>query len=163
MRASVAQLRAAETKAASALLAGRLQLASLSGAAGFADADRTAVDALPWSVVADSVKATAAFEPITTRDAVVGEVAHDFDPIAAKTGTLDGPSARALVQRRAQLLLLPYFSQDATILAAYIAKHNVVKPDIWAARDVSLTPSQIKAPVRIGILIRESTRTIMRS
>ncbi|MGA8574285.1 MAG: S8 family serine peptidase [Candidatus Cybelea sp.] len=152
VRTAVAQLRAAETKPASALLAGRLQLASLSGSAGFAEADRTAVDALPWSVVADSVKATAAFEPVTTRDAIVGEVAHDFDPIAAKTGTLDGPSARALVQTRARLLLLPYFPQDAAILTAYIAKHNVVKPDIWGARDVALTPSQIKAPVRIGIL-----------
>jgi subtilisin family serine protease len=152
VRASVAQLRAAETKAASALLAGRLQLASLSGPAGFAETDRTAVDALPWGVVADSVKSSAAFEPIVTRDAIVGQVAHDFDPIATKTGTLDGPSARALVQVRAQLLLLPYYPQDASILAAYIAKHNVTKPDIWKARDVTLAPSQITAPVRIGIL-----------
>jgi len=152
VRASVAQLRAAETKPASALLAGQLQLASLSGSAGFAEADRTAVEALPWSVVADSLKSSAAFEPIVTRDAIVGQVAHDFDPIASKTRTLDGPSARALVQVRAQLLLLPFFPQDATILSAYIAKHNVTKPDIWQARDVTLAPSQIKAPVRIGIL-----------
>ncbi len=152
VRSSVAQLRAAETKPASALLAGRLQLAYLSGSDGFAASDRAAVDALPWSVVADSVKSMAAFEPIATRDAVVGAVAHDFDPIAAKTGTLDGPSARELVQRRAQLLLLPYLPQDAEILAAYIAKYNVPKPDIWGLRDVTLAASQIKAPVRIGIL-----------
>ena len=98
------------------------------------------------------MKATAAFESIETRDSIVGGVAHDFDPIAAKTGTLDGPSARALVQTRAHLLLLPYLPQDAAILSAYISKHNVVKPDIWNARDVTLAPSQIKAPVRIGIL-----------
>ena len=152
VRSTVAQLRAAETKPASALLAGRLQLAYLSGQDGFAAADRAEVDALPWSVVADSVKSAAAFEPIATRDAVVGSVAHDFDPIAAKTGTLDGPSARALVQTRAQLLLLPFLPQDANILAAYIAKNNVTKPDIWGARDVTLAASQIKAPVRIGIL-----------
>ncbi len=151
VRATVAALRAAETKPASALLVGRLQLAYVSG--DFAAADRAAVDGLPWGVVADSVKATAAFEPVTTRDAIVGEVAHDLDTIAAKTGTLDGPSARALVQTRARLLvLLPYYPQDAAILTAYIAKHNVVKPDIWGAREVTLTPSQIKAPVRIGIL-----------
>ncbi len=152
VRTSVAQLRAAETKAASALLAGRLQLASLSGPAGFAAADRAAVDVLPWNVVGDSVKAMAGFEPVATRDAVAGGVAHDLDSVAAKTGTLDGPSARELVQRRAQLLLLPYYPQDADILAAYIAKHNVTKPDIWGARDVTLTSSQIKTPVRIGIL-----------
>ncbi len=152
VRTSVAQLRAAETKAASALLAGRLQLASLSGTTGFAAADRAAVDVLPWNVVGDSVKAMAGFEPVLTRDAIVGGVAHDLDSIAAKTGTLDGPSARELVQRRAQLLLLPYYPQDADILAAYIAKHNVTKPDIWGTRDVTLSSSQIKAPVLIGIL-----------
>lgn len=152
IRAAVAELRAAETKPASALLAGRLQLAYAAGPADFAATDRAAVDALPWSVVADSVKAMAGFEPIETRDTIIGGVAHDYDPIAAKTGTLDGPSARALVQFRAHLLMIPYLPQDATILSAYIAKHNVVKPDIWGARDVTLVPSQIKAPVRIGIL-----------
>lgn len=152
VRSSVVQLRAAETKAASALLAGRLQLASLSGTAGFAATDRAAVNALPWDVVGDSVKGMAGFEPVITRDAIVGGVAHDFDAIAAKTGTLDGPSARALVQSRAQLLLLPYYPPDADILAAYIAKHNVTKPEIWGARDVTLAAAQIKAPVRIGIL-----------
>ena len=150
VRATVAELRAAETKQASALLAGRLQLAYVSG--DFAAVDRGAVDALPWDVVGDSVKAAAAYEPLTTRNAVVGLVSHDFDQIAAKTGTLDGPSARQLVQVRAQLLLLPVLAQDAKILDAYIAKHNVIKPDIWPARDVSLTEGEVKAPVLIGVL-----------
>lgn len=150
VRATVGQLRAAQTKAARALLVGRLQLAYVSG--NFASADRAAVATLPWNVVADSIKTSAGFEGIVTRDSVVGQVAHDFDPIAAKTGTLDGPSARALVQLRAQLLLLPVLPTDVKILDAYIARHNVTKPDIWDARDVTLTPAQIKAPVRIGIL-----------
>jgi hypothetical protein len=162
VRASVAQLRAAETKPASALLAGRLQLAHLSGSAGFAAADQAAVDALPWGVVADSVKATAAFEPVATRDAVVGSVAHDFDPIAAKTGTLDGPSARALVQERAQLLLLPVLPQDATILTAYIAKHNVTKPDIWGPATSRSLRRKSKLRCESAFSTRESIRTTMR-
>jgi subtilisin family serine protease len=164
VRSTVEQLRAAETKPDLALLAGRIPLAYVSavtsagGAASaavtenFARIDRTAVNALPWSIVADSVKTQAGFEPLTTRDSIVGRAAHDFDPIAAKTGTLDGPSARALVQTRAQLMLLPYLSADAKILESYIAEHNALKPDIWAARDVTLDASQVKAPVRIGIL-----------
>ena len=150
VRATVEALRAAETKPDLALIAGRIPLAYVSG--DFARSDRAAVNALPWSLVADTVKAQAAFEPLTTRDSIVGGVAHDFDPIAAKTGTLDGPSARALVQIRAQLMLLPYLAPDAKILKAYIAKHNTVKPSIWAGREVTLAPSEVKAPVRIGIL-----------
>jgi subtilisin family serine protease len=150
IRATVTALRAAETKPDRALLAGRLELASISG--NFAQADRAAVFALPWSIVSDSVKEEAGFEPVDTRDAIVGNVAHDFDPIAAKSQTLDGPSARALVRLRAQLMLLTVLPQDVKILQAYIARHNVTKPDIWAARDVTLKPSQVKQLVRIGIL-----------
>jgi subtilisin family serine protease len=163
VRATVAQLRAVQSKADRALLAGRVQLVysnaltaeknkGTSLTAAFAAADRASVAPLPWSVVQDSVKATAGFEPVATRDQLVGQIGHNLDPIAAKTGTLDGPSARALVQARAQLTLLPFLPIDAKILDAYIAKHNVMKPDIWAARDVTLRASQVKAPVRIGIL-----------
>jgi subtilisin family serine protease len=162
-RATVAELRAAQSKPARALLAGRLQLAYVTALAeqrskgtsldpGFSAADRAAVAPLPWSVVQDSVKAAAGFEPVSTRDQIVGVVGHNFDPIAATSGTLDGPSARALVQARAQLLLLPLLPVDAKILDAYIAKHSVMKPNIWAARDVTLRSSQVKAPVRIGVL-----------
>jgi len=162
-RATVAALRAAQGKPDRALLAGRLQLAYVTALAdqkskgtsidaGFAAADRAAVAPLPWRVVQDSVKAAAGFEPVATRDQIVGDVGHSLDPIAAKTGTLDGPSARTLVQARAQLLLLPLLAIDAKMLDAYVAKHNVVKPDIWAAREVTLRPPQIREPVLIGIL-----------
>jgi hypothetical protein len=162
-RVTVAQLRAVQSKPDRALLAGRLQLAysnaltaeknkGTSLTAAFAAADRAAVSPLPWSVVQDSVKATAGFEPVATRDQLMGQVGHNLDPIAARTGTLDGPSAHALVQARAELTLLPFLPIDAKILDAYIAKHNVMKPDIWAARDITLHQSQVKAPVRIGIL-----------
>jgi subtilisin family serine protease len=159
-RVTVHELRAAETKPALALLAGRVPLvyvaaAGTSGAPSseaFMKVDRATVDALPWDVVQDVVKEQAGNEPLWTRDSVVGDVAHDLDPIAAKTGTLDGPSARTLVQTRLLLTLLAYYPDDAKILNAYIARHNIVKPDIWAARDVMLEPSQVKAPVLIGIL-----------
>jgi hypothetical protein len=163
-RVTVAELRKAQSKPARALLAGRLQLAYLAAAAtagaantaamsaAFVEADRTAIENLPWNVVGDTVMLTAAYQSSLTRGSIVGEVVHDLDPIAAKTGTLDGPSARMLVQRRAQLILQPFFKQDASVLDAYIAAHNVVKPDIWAGRNVVLQSSQVKAPVLIGIL-----------
>jgi subtilisin family serine protease len=163
-RQTIAQLRAAETKADLQLLAGRLYLdyfdalaqtkggsASQMGDA-FAAVDRKQVDALPWGVVQDSMKEIYAGESVATKDSLLGFVKHDLDPIAAKTGTLDGPSARLLVQLRARLLVtLPLIPADLPILQAYIAQHDVTKPDIWDARDVTLTPSQVKAPVLIGI------------
>jgi subtilisin family serine protease len=164
VRLTVAELRAAETKPDNALLVGRLPLAYVTAlaeakptgsarlATDFATADRAAIDALPWNVVQDSVREQAGYEPIWSRVESVGRVGHDYDPIAGKTGTLDGPSARDLVQTRGLLMLLPFVPQDARILEAYITKHNVMKPDIWGSRDVALDSSQIKAPVRIGIL-----------
>lgn len=161
-RQTIAQLRAAETKADLQLLAARLYadyfdaLAQTKGGANqmdaFAAVDRKNVDALPWDVVQDSMKEIYAGESVATKDSLVGFTKHDLDPIAAKTGTLDAPSARLLVQLRARLLVaLPLMPADLPILKAYITQHDVTKPDIWDARDVTLTPAQVKAPVLIGI------------
>jgi subtilisin family serine protease len=163
-RATIAALRAAQSKADLKLTAARLTLVQLDAEAQakahagskpgdfVAALDQTAVNALPWDVVQDSIKGSYGREAYITKDAILGFVQHDLDPIAKKTGTLDGPSARALIQTRAQLLVtLPLFATDVTVLKAYIAQHNVVKPDIWAARDVTLRPAQVKAPVVIAI------------
>ena len=162
-RRSIAAIRSTETKPGERLVSGRLDLAYLDAAvqtgngsasfdAAYAAADRKAVAALPWDTVQDAVKGTYGNESTATRDAFIGFVKHELDPIAEKTGTLDGPSARQLVEVRAQLLyVLPYYDLDRPILKAYIAQHDVVKPDIWKARDVVLTPAQAKAPVAIGI------------
>ena len=154
-RASIARLRELASKPDLKLLTGRLALAKLDAdaqATSFAAADRDATNALPWSVVADTIKEEYAGERIETKDAIVGFVKHDLDPIAQKSGTLDGPSARELVRARSTLIdTLPLAAMDAPILHAYIAQHDVPEPDIWAARDVTVTPAQVKAPVVIGI------------
>jgi subtilisin family serine protease len=163
-RQSIAALRAAETKPDLQMMASRVYLADLDALDQqkthpgssldqlFTSADSAAVDALPWSVVQDSVKESYGGENTATRDSYLGFVKHNFDPIAATTATLDGPSARRLVQLRAQLAYaLPRYPLDIPVLKAYIAQHDVAKPDIWEAREVTLTPAQIKSPVLIGI------------
>jgi len=160
VRATIAAIRANEPKAARKLLDGRIPLAILAAqAAGpngvdaaFAAADRAAVDVLPWGLVQAYIKGSYGGEQSITRDGVVGDVIHALDPIWAKSGNLDGASARALVQTRAFLLVaLPYIAADVPILRAYIAAHSVVKPDIWAAREVTLPAAKVRAPVAIGI------------
>jgi subtilisin family serine protease len=46
---------------------------------------------------------------------------------------------------------LPVKQQIVAALTPYIAAHNVEKQDIWAARDVTLTPSDKLTPVRIAV------------
>ena len=163
-RATIATLRSDESKPVLKLLAGRLTLVRLDADAQaqahpgtqadqyVTDLDRASVNALPWNLVQDVIKQGFAFESTTTKDTLVGFIKHELDPIAAKSGTLDGASARLLVEARAQLLFaLPLYPADVTVLKGYIAQHNVVKPDIWRKRDVTLTAAQVKAPVVIGI------------
>jgi len=163
-RATLATLRSDQSKPELKLLTGRLTLVKLDADAQaqahpgtqaeqyVADLDRASVSDLPWNVVQDAIKQNFAFESTTTKDSIVGYIKHELDPIAAKSGTLDGPSARLLVEARSQIMFaLPLFAADVTVLKAYIAQHNVVKPDIWAKRDVTLKASQIKKPVVIGI------------
>jgi subtilisin family serine protease len=160
VRATVAAIRANEPKAARKLLDGRIALAALAAqAAGpngaeaaFVAADRAAVDALPWGLVQAQIKSSYGGEQTVTRDALIGDIIHEFDPIWAKSGNLDGASARVLVETRAFMLFaLPYLAADVPVLHAYIAAHNVVRRDIWPAREVTLAPAQIRAPVAIGI------------
>ena len=163
-RASIAAIRATQSKPDLKLLASRLTLVQLDAnaqakahpgtqpSAYITGIDRATVAALPWDVVQDSIKSSYGQEGAVTKDAIVGFVQHDFDPIAAKTGTLDGPSARRLIGIRAQLLVtLPLFATDVPVLKAYIAQHTLAKPDIWAARDITVTAAQAKAAVVIGI------------
>lgn len=163
-RATIAALHAAQTKPALQLLNSRLQLLSLDASAQaqahpgskpddfVAAIDRAHVNALPWDVVADSIKTSYGQEQYLTADAIAGFVKHDLDGIEQKTGTLDAPAAYELVEARAQIrAVLPLFAADLPVLKAYIAAHNVVKPDIWAARDVTLSSAQVKAPAVIGI------------
>jgi subtilisin family serine protease len=163
-RESIAALRAAETKPDLQVLAARLNLAYLDALAqtkahpgttfdaAFAAVDRSQTDALPWEIVADTIRASYAQERTATKAGAVGSAVFNLDPVVAKTGALDGPSARALVRARAQLeFALPLFESDARIIAAYIARHDAAQPDIWAARNVTLSTAQVKAPVQIGI------------
>ena len=163
-RATIDAIRATQSKADLKLLGSRLVLAQLDANAQakanpgtpassyVAAIDRVTVNALPWDVVQDSIKSSYGQEGSVTKDLIVGFIKHDLDPIAAKTGTLDGASARQIIGIRAFLAVtVPLFAIDAPILKAYIAQHNVAKPDIWAARDVTITAAQAKAPVVIGI------------
>jgi len=161
---TVDALRAVEEKPAAKLLSGlfyrarvhaAIETNSTHGSAfeqAFAAHYREAVNALPWDVVQDSIKSYYAGSRIYTKAVAIGDVKTDVDPAVQKSGALDNAEAWHLISVRADLqLAIPLLPSCAEVLKQYIALHNVVKPDIWAAREVTLTKDQKLTPVLVAI------------
>ncbi len=111
-----------------------------------------AVDALPWAPTQDVLKETKASLQLISPSLLAGTAKAELDPQVAKTGGLDLPGAESLVGMRVtEKLALPEASAALTVLSSYISAHDIKKPDIWASRDVTLTPNEKLTPVRIAI------------
>jgi subtilisin family serine protease len=161
---TVEALRALQQKPAAKLLAflyprARLQAAletkMTHGAAyeqAFTKYFREAIDPLPWDVVQDSMKASYAGTRLYTKAVAVGNVETELDPAVQKSGALDNQEAWELVSARNDLQCwIPLLPARGEVLKQYIAAHNVVQPDIWAAREVTLTKDQNLPPVLVAI------------
>jgi hypothetical protein len=161
---TVEALRAQQEKPAQKLLAGlsaraRLRAAIEAHAANgpsyeraFIANYRESIRSLPWENVQDPVKATFARSRLNTRAAVIGDVKTELDPAVKKSGTLDNREAWELISARNNLKsVIPLEELRGGVLRSYIAEHNVDKPDIWAAREVTLSPTQKLSPVLVGI------------
>jgi subtilisin family serine protease len=113
---------------------------------------KEAVDPLPWDVVQDSVKESYAGSRLYTRSSLVGYVETELDPAVQKSGALDNLEAWDLISARNNLQSwLPLLPVRGEVLKQYIAAHNVVQPDIWAAREVTITKDQNASPVLVAI------------
>ena len=118
----------------------------------FAKHFREAIDPLPWDVVQDSVKESYAGSRLYTKSVAVGNVETELDPAVQKSGALDNQEAWDLISTRDDLQSgIPMLHARAQVLKEYIAAHNVVQPDIWAAREVTLTKEQSLSPVLVAI------------
>ena len=161
---TVAALRALQQKPAAKLFAflytrARLQAAidakATQGPAyeeAFAKYFREAIDPLPWDVVQDSVKESYAGSRLYTKAVAVGIVETELDPAVQKSGALDNQEAWDLISTRDDLQSgIPMLHARGEVLKRYIAAHNVVQPDIWASRDVTLTKEQNLPPVLVAI------------
>jgi subtilisin family serine protease len=113
---------------------------------------KESIDPLPWDVVQDSVKQSYAGSRLYTKAVAVGNVETELDPAVRKSGALDNQEAWALISARDDLQSwIPMLPARAQVLKQYIAAHNVVQPDIWAAREVTLTKDQNLPPVLVAI------------
>lgn len=109
------------------------------------------LNTLPWASVAEWAKQERQDDEMISTAILVGVSKAQLDPQFAKTGTLDFGSAAHLLALRSYILLTPVFQAELPVLGTYVAAHTASKPDIWAARDVVLTPDQKLTPVRIAI------------
>jgi subtilisin family serine protease len=160
----VARVRSLEDKPDAKLISGlrtesivgaQAEAGSASGApylAAFQTQYAAKLAPLPWPVVGTSLKQTkSGFETLTPA-LIIGQAQGDLDPVVAKSHALSNDSATELINLRYALdVLVPLKAATLAVLTPLVAKNTVVKPDIWAARDVTITAAQHLAPVNVGI------------
>jgi subtilisin family serine protease len=149
-----------KAQAASGMLDRPLIEARLASRAGAGDAFLEAfrakfeanLNSLDWKLIQDRVKSIKGSLEIATPDLIVGSEKQGLDPAAAQSNSIDLSGAEMLIEDRYFIkVVYPLKAHALPILAAYIAAHNIRKPDIWAAREVTLANDEKLTPVRIGI------------
>ena len=162
--ATVHQIRELEDKPDARLLSGlrveamlkaRAETGQTSGDAflqAFERDYRASIEPLPWAVVGNRLKEAKSSAQIISASLVEGSVEAGIEPAVAKTHSLSNDLAWSLISSRATLqTVLPLKAQLYEVLNAYVNAHNVQKPDIWAAREVTLDGSRKLTPVRVAI------------
>jgi subtilisin family serine protease len=111
-----------------------------------------AVNKLPWDVVQDWAKAAWAQSKTLSRAGLIGMAKAELDPAVEKSKALSNDQAWDLVDIRTTLQFgIPEKDLLAQVLGKYVTAHNVARPDIWEAREVTLTGADKLTPVLVGI------------
>lgn len=159
----IAEMRALQDKPADKLIAAmRLkamaQAAKADGPSGEAyrrdvgATIRRELDPLPYAIVENNVKEGKEGAELLGEALVLGRVREVVQPIVDQNGSLSSDFAPGVVTARFALVdVLPLKQTLVDAYASYLSAHQVAKADIWAARDVTLTPAQTHGPVVIGI------------
>jgi subtilisin family serine protease len=138
-----------------ALIKARQETSRTSGeafTAAYGRAYGAAIHALPWSIVANRVREEKMHYEIFTAALIRGVVQAKIEPAVAQSHSISNELVWDLVSDRVESqLFIPLKNQTLAALSTFITAHNVQKPDIWAARDVTLDASQKLTPVRVGI------------
>ena len=120
--------------------------------AAFAKNLEALASTLPWAVVQDNIQQAKGRAEIISSNLLIGRVQSEIDPVVASTGTLTEDMARTLIAMRSTIeMFLPVREEVAAVYQKLIDANRVEKPDIWAARAVTLTPEMKAQPVAIGI------------
>ena len=111
-----------------------------------------ALQPLPWSVVGNLIKEEKSSAEIFTPALVLGGLQASIEPAVAKLHQLSNDLAWGLIWDRVLLKrTLPLKAQTIAVLSQEVTANNVQKPDMWAAREVTLTSADKLAPVNVAI------------
>jgi hypothetical protein len=111
-----------------------------------------ALDAMPYAVVGTDVKQYKGSAEIASEALAMGRIQNVLQPTVDKAGALSSDLAPAIVGTRYLLkTVLPMKQTLIDTYTAYLATHNLVKPDIWAARNVELPPTGNYHPVNVVV------------
>jgi len=108
---------------------------------------------LPYPVVEHDIEEAKTGAELMGESLLLGRVRDVLQPVADKAGgTISSELAPAIVGARFALVArLPLKQTLVEAFTAYLAAHRKAKPDIWAARSVTLPPDKSYTPVRIAV------------
>ena len=161
--ARLEQVRALEDKPADKLISGlRLRAVATAakshaiGSPGYAQAVGAFIQRelapLPFAAIENDIKSAKARAELMGEGLALGRVREAMQPIVDANGALSSDFAPGLVGARLTLVaLLPLKQTLIDTYGAYLAAHRVDKPDIWAAREITLPPLPAGRRVMIGI------------
>ena len=162
--ARIAQVKALEDKPADKLLSGVTARAIVAGVRASPDrtsaAYRTAVSQsiqgeladMPYDVIANQMKEAKAGAELLGEGRLFGNIREVLQPSVDKNGSLSSDLAPAVVRiKYTYQYILPLKPVLVDVATTYLAAHKVDKPDIWAARAVTLAAGGTYTPVKIAV------------
>ncbi len=163
--ARIEQIRELEDKEASKLTTGLVTRASIaakreSGSdvsdASFKAAFRQhlaeAAGKLPWDVVQDEIQGAKGRQEIRSENLLLGLVQAQVDPVVEQTGEMNADQASMVLGIHFSLKeRLPLKDDVIAVYQKLIDAHKEIKPDIWGARSVALSPNENYTPVLMGV------------
>lgn len=162
--ATLDQIKALEDKPDAKLLSGVRTRAMLEAEAEAKSKDGAAYEAaygrdyaamlkpLPWGMVGNRIKEGKASAQIISASLLEGQAQADIEPAVAKSHAIGNELAWTLINLRFnRQRVVPVKATTYRVLAAEVAAKDVKKPDIWAARDVTLTEADKLTPVTVAI------------
>lgn len=112
---------------------------------------RREIEALPYAQAQSELAALRRYLDVTSERSVIGSALTEIET-AARSGSVPRDVAQRLVAARVRIdRIAPVESIVEDELARTLAAHGALKPDIWAARDVSLERRPGLTPVVIGL------------
>lgn len=110
------------------------------------------LERLPYIVIRNDIMRAKAGMETVGEALVLGRVRNVLQPVASRTGALSSDLVPTLISARYALeFVLPLKATLGPTYQRYLAAHEIDKPDIWAARDVSLPAGRDYPPVPVVV------------